>query len=270
VAPVIRRLEGRVVVVTGAATGIGRACAFAYAAEGAAVVVGDIDTVEAERTVALLGEAGGTAAFVRTDVASSTDCEALVASTFERFGRLDVVHANAGIELPKNVWDTTDEDWNRVLGVNLSGVFYVCRAAMTRWRDLGRGGVLTITASPHAFMTGKDIAAYAASKGGAVALMRALALEGAAHGIRANALLPGAIDTPMLHREISLASDPEATYRQFAQSMPLGRMGRPEDVAPVAVFLASADAAFVTGACYAADGGIMAALNAGPILAYTE
>jgi NAD(P)-dependent dehydrogenase (short-subunit alcohol dehydrogenase family) len=263
----LTRLDGRVVVVTGAATGIGRACAIAYAAAGARVVVGDVAEEEAARTVEL---AGGEAVFVRTDVASSPDCEALVAAALEHFGGLDVVHANAGIELPKNVWDTTDEDWNRVLAVNLSGVFWVCRAAMTWWRELGRGGVLTITASPHAFMTGKDIAAYAASKGGCVALMRALALEGAEHRIRANAILPGAIDTPMLHREIALASDPEETYRQFAQSMPIGRMGRPEDIAPVAVFLATDDAAFVTGACIAADGGIMAALNSGPILAYRD
>ena len=141
---------------------------------------------------------------------------------------------------------------------------------MTRWRDGGQAGVVTITASPHAFATGRAIVAYAASKGGAVALMRALALEGAEHGIRVNAILPGAIDTPMLHREISLTPDPEATYRQLAQAMPLGRMGKPEDIAPVAVFLASDDAAFVTGACVAADGGALAALNNGPILSYTE
>src|SRR5438132_8315873 len=229
----MRRLEGRVAVVTGAATGIGRACALAYAAEGASVVVGDVDAAEAARTVERIGEAG---VFVRTDVASSADCEALVEAALASFGRLDVVHANAGTELCKSVWDTTDADWNRVLAINLSGVFYVCRAAMMRWRERRQGGVLTITASPHAFATGKDTAAYAASKGGAVALMRALALEGAEHGIRANALLPGAIDTPMLHRELAFAADPDAAYRRFAESAPLGRMGRPEDIAPVAVF----------------------------------
>jgi NAD(P)-dependent dehydrogenase (short-subunit alcohol dehydrogenase family) len=119
-------------------------------------------------------------------------------------------------------------------------------------------------------MTSREIAAYAASKGGMVALMRALALEGAPHGIRVNALLPGAIDTPMLHREAAFSRDPSEQLRRFAEAHPISRLGQPDDVAKVAVFLASDDAAFVTGTCIAVDGGLMAALNSGPSISYTN
>jgi NAD(P)-dependent dehydrogenase (short-subunit alcohol dehydrogenase family) len=263
------RLEGKVVAITGGATGIGRACALAYAKEGAAVVVGDVDVAEGQATVAAIEAAGGRAAFWETDVADSAACAALVSEALERFGALDVMHANAGIELCKSLVDTTDEDWARVIGVNQSGVFYACRAAMRHMRNHG-GGAILITSSPHAFATALEIGAYASSKGGIVALMRAVALEGAADGIRANALLPGAINTPMLEREAAVAGDPAKQFAHFAEIHPLGRMGQPEDMAPVAVFLVSDDAAFVTGTCVAADGGLMAALNNGPALSYTD
>jgi NAD(P)-dependent dehydrogenase (short-subunit alcohol dehydrogenase family) len=263
------RLEGKVVAITGAATGIGRACAIAYAAEGAAVVVGDVDLAEAEITVTTVTDAGGRAVFVETDVADSAACAALVRGAVDEFGRLDVMHANAGIELCKTIVDTTDDDWARVIAVNQSGVFYCCREAMRHMRAAG-GGTITITASPHAFATGREIAAYASSKGGIVALMRAVAIEGGVDGIRANAILPGAIDTPMLEREVGAAGDPREQYEHFGKIAPLGRMGQPDDIAPAAVFLASDDARFITGSCLAADGGLMAALNNGPALSYLD
>jgi meso-butanediol dehydrogenase / (S,S)-butanediol dehydrogenase / diacetyl reductase len=263
------RLEGKVAAITGAATGIGRACALAYAAEGAAVVVGDVNVEDGRATVAAIEQAGGRAAFVQADVASSEACAAVVREAVERFGGLDVMHANAGIELCKSVLDTSDEEWQRVIDVNQSGVFYCCREAMRHMRENG-GGSIVITASPHAFATAREIAAYASSKGGIVALMRAVALEGAPMGIRANAILPGAIQTPMIDREVAFASDPEEQLRRFAEAHPLGRMGQPEDMAPVAVFLASDDAGFVTGASIAAEGGLMAALNSGSGVSYTD
>jgi NAD(P)-dependent dehydrogenase (short-subunit alcohol dehydrogenase family) len=263
------RLEGKVAAITGAATGIGRACALAYAAEGAAVVVADIDVEQGRATAAAIEDAGGRSAFVEADVASSAACRAIVDEAVTRFGGLNVMHANAGIELCKTILDTTDEDWNRVIAVNQSGVFYCCREAMRHMRDNG-GGSIVITASPHAFATAREIAAYASSKGGIVALMRAVALEGAPAGIRANAILPGAIRTPMIDREVAFSSDPEDQLRRFAEAHPLGRMGEPEDIAPVAVFLAGDESAFVTGASFAAEGGLMAALNSGSGLSYTD
>jgi NAD(P)-dependent dehydrogenase (short-subunit alcohol dehydrogenase family) len=263
------RLENQVVAVTGAAMGIGRACALAYAAEGAVVVVADVSVEAGRATVADIRAAGGRGVFVEADVSSSADCAGIVRTAVEEFGRLDVMHANAGIELCKSIIDTTDEEWQRVIAVNQSGVFYCCREAMRemRWRG---GGRIVITASPHAFATAREIAAYASSKGGIVALMRAIALEGAPLGIRANAILPGAVQTPMIDREVAFSSDPAQQLQRFAEAHPLGRMGRPEDIAPVAVFLASDDSAFVTGTCVAAEGGLMAALNSGAGVSYTD
>lgn len=264
-----QRLAGRVIAITGGAAGIGRGCALAYGAAGAKLVLGDIDAAAGEATAAEIRAAGSEARFVPCDVSRRADCDALVAAAVAAHGGVDVLHANAGIELCKSVWDTTDADWDRIMAINLSGSFWAARAAMTVMRDSGRGGVITFTASPHAFLTSREIAAYAATKGGQVALMRAIALEGAAFGIRANALLPGATETPMLHRESQAGPDPAALLRSFAQSQAMGRLGTPEDLGKAAVFLASEEAGFVTGTCLAVDGGLMAAINSGPIISYT-
>ena len=262
-------LAGRVAVVTGAAMGIGAACAAAYAAQGARVMIADIDAAAGAATAAAIATAGGQAQFRYLDVADSSGCAALVDWTVASFGAIDIMHANAGIELCRSVWDTTDAEWDRVIGVNLSGSFYCARAAMQAMRAAGRPGAVLLTASPHAFMTSREIAAYAASKGGQVALMRALALEGAPFGIRVNAILPGAIETPMLHREAASTNDPAALLATFAAAQPMGRLGQPEDVAKAAAFLVSDAASFVTGTCLAADGGLMAAINSGPAISYT-
>jgi NAD(P)-dependent dehydrogenase (short-subunit alcohol dehydrogenase family) len=263
------RLERLVAVVTGAGSGIGRAVAQAYATEGASVVLGDVDAAAGRAVEASIAARGGSARFVRCDVASSDGCRALVEAAEEGFGGLDVMHANAGIELCATICDTTDEDWRRVLDVNLGGAFYCCREAMRSLRRRRRPGVVTFTASPHAFLTAREIAAYAASKGGMVALMRAAALEGAEDGIRVNAIVPGAVRTPMIEREAAESSHPAAQLARFAAMQPLGRMGEPDEVARVAVFLASDEAAFVTGACYAVDGGLTAVLSSGPSTSYT-
>ncbi|MDR3534404.1 MAG: SDR family NAD(P)-dependent oxidoreductase [Rhodopila sp.] len=263
-----QRLDGRVAVVTGGATGIGQACARAFAAAGASVMVGDIDDEGGARTVAEIVATGGTARFMPADMGQAADCAALVGAAEDAFGGIDILHANAGMELCRSIWDTTEEEWDHVMAVNLGGTFHCARAAMRSMRARGRPGVILITASPHAFMTSREIAAYAASKGGQVALMRAIALEGAPYGIRANALLPGAIDTPMLHREAAFAHDPAVMLRRFAEAHPMNRLGRAADIAQVAVFLASDDAGFVTGTCVAVDGGLMATLSAGPAVSY--
>lgn len=247
--------------------GIGRACALAYAREGAAVVVVDVAQPEGEATV---GEIGGRAEFVRADVASPEECRSAVDRAIELFGRLDVMHANAGIELCKSILETSDEDWQRVISVNLSGVFYCCREALRAMRAAGTGGSILVTGSPLALATGRDIAAYTASKGGVVSFVRALALEAAEFGVRANGLIPGTTETPMIEREVAAATDPELMLKRWADSVPLGRLAQPEDIAEGAVFLASDEARFITGTCLAVDGGQLAAFNTGPVYGYTD
>lgn len=264
-----RFLDGRVAVVTGAAHGIGAACARVYAEAGATVVVSDVDAAGGEATAAAICEAGGAAGFVACNVSQASACAALVRQAMGEHGRIDILHANAGIELCRSIWDTTDEEWDQILAINLSGSFWCARDAMRAMRAAGRGGVVTLTASPHAFLTSREIAAYAATKAGQVGLMRAMALEGAPYGIRVNAVLPGATDTPMLHREAESSGDPAALLATFAAAQPMGRLVRPEEVARVAAFLASDAASGVTGSCVAADGGLMAAINAGAGISYT-
>jgi NAD(P)-dependent dehydrogenase (short-subunit alcohol dehydrogenase family) len=264
------RLENKVCVVTGGAMGIGRACAAAYAREGAAVLVVDLADDEGQATVRELVALGGRAEFVRADVASPQECRSTVDRALEVFGRLDVMHANAGIELCKSVLDTSDAEWERVISVNLSGVFYCCREALRTMRTQKTPGSILVTASPLALATGRDIAAYTASKGGVVAFVRALALEAAEFGVRANALLPGTTETPMIRREVAAATDPELMLKRWADSVPLGRLAQPEDIAEGAVFLVSDAARFVTGTCLAVDGGQLAAVNTGPVHGYTD
>ena len=263
------RFDGRVAIVTGAATGIGAAAARAFAREGAHVVVLDVDVAEGEATAAAIADAGGIARFRRVDVTDEEAIRSAVGETVGEQGRLDVMHANAGIEWTKKVVDTSREEWQRVIDVNLTGVYLACRYALLHMARQG-SGALVLTSSPHAINTVPDAGAYAASKGGVLALTRSLALEGAPYGVRANALLPGAVDTPMLRREARASRDPDAQLERWAAIHPLNRLGRPEEIAEAALFLASDAASFVTGTALAVDGGLLAAQPSGPPISYSE
>jgi NAD(P)-dependent dehydrogenase (short-subunit alcohol dehydrogenase family) len=262
------RFTDRVVIVTGGATGIGAATARAFAREGARVVIFDVASREGEATAAAIEQAGGTADFREGDVTDEDAVRSAIDEAVARYGRLDVAHANAGIEWTKKVVDTSREEWQRVIDVNLTGIYLACRHALRQMVAQGSGS-LVLTSSPHAINTVPDAGAYAASKGGVLALTRSLALEGAPHGVRANALLPGAIDTPMLHREAQAGPDPERQLERWAAIHPLNRLGRPEEIAEAALFLASDAASFVTGTALAVDGGLLAAQPGGPPVSYT-
>jgi NAD(P)-dependent dehydrogenase (short-subunit alcohol dehydrogenase family) len=247
-------LKGKVALVTGAGSGIGRACAEAYARAGARVVVSDRDAAGGEETVRRLEEAGGEALFVAADVADPAACAGLVARTLERFGRLDCACNNAGIGGEQNpTADYSDEGWQQVIDVNLSGVFYCLKheiAAMLA----GGGGAIVNMASILGQVGFATAPAYVAAKHGVLGLTKTAALEYAAQGIRVNAVGPAFIHTPMI---AAFEEDPEK--RQMLLSLhPIGRLGNPEEVAAAVLRLSSEAASFVTGAYLPVDGGYLA------------
>jgi NAD(P)-dependent dehydrogenase (short-subunit alcohol dehydrogenase family) len=252
-------LEGKSGLVTGGASGIGRACAVRFAREGAAVVVADLPGAAdgAQETIAAIAADGGRAEFFACDVSRSDDNEALVAFVVQRYGRLDFAHNNAGIGVHRPLHETSDEDFDRVIAVNLRGTFlgmkHQIRAMLTN--DMPNRGAIVNTSSNAGLLAVTMLSAYAASKHGILGLTKNGAVEYADEGIRVNAVCPGPIDTPMLAAEFATWSDPHEARRSELATIPLNRLGAPADIAAIVSFLASDAAAFVTGAAWSADGG---------------
>ena len=246
------RLEGKVAVVTGAARGIGAACARRFAAEGAVVVIGDILEEQGEATAQSIREAGGAAAFVACDTGDGPQARALIAETVSRHGRIDVLVNNAGIFTIADFLDVTEEEFDRVLRVNLRGYFLVGQAAAREMAAAGSGSIVNMS-SVNGVMAIESIAAYVVSKGGVNQLTSVMSLALAPKGIRVNAIGPGTILTELSG---SLLTD-EAARRRVLSRTPMGRVGQPEEIAGIAVFLASDDSSYVTGQVIYADGGRM-------------
>ncbi|MDP9343940.1 MAG: glucose 1-dehydrogenase [Actinomycetota bacterium] len=251
------RLEGKVALVTGAASGMGKVAAQLFAAEGARVVVSDVADEAGEATVAEIAGDGGEAAYVHADVSRSAEAEAMVAFAMERFGHLDVLYNNAGIFHPQDdsVVNTPEEVWNLTIDVNLKGVFLGCRYGIPAMLASGGGSIINVASFVALMGAAAPQIAYTASKGGVLAMTREIAVEFARQGIRANALCPGPIETPLL---ADLLADPERRNRRLVH-IPIGRFGRAEEVARAALFLASDDSSLMTGAALVVDGGITAA-----------
>uniref|UniRef100_A0A7C5VW07 SDR family oxidoreductase n=1 Tax=Thermomicrobium roseum TaxID=500 RepID=A0A7C5VW07_THERO len=251
------RLAGKVCIITGAGSGIGRESALLFAQEGAKVVVADINVAGGEETVRLIREAGGEALFVRTDVTKAAEVEALVRTAEETYGKLDVMFNNAGIfpDEDGSVVDTPEEVWDRVMAVNLKGVFLGCKYAIPAMLRAGGGSIIN-TASFVAIMgAAVPQIAYTASKGGVLAMTREIAIEFARKNIRANALCPGPVDTPLLQ---SILADPAKRQRRLVH-IPMGRFAQAREIAQAALFLASDESSYVTATAFLVDGGITAA-----------
>lgn len=253
----MRGLDGAVAVVTGASSGIGRASAERFAAEGASVVVADVDEAGGTETVERIEDDGGEATFVEVDVSDPDSVQAMVDATVERYGSLDVAHNNAGILTDfVPVTEIEESDWDTLIDVNLKGVWACLKAEIPAMLE-SNGGAVVNTTSEEGLVGGPARGSYVASKHGVVGLTRTAALEFADAGLRVNAVAPGPIDTGMSPDSMD-AEDLEGMREAVREEIPLGRFGEPEEVAGATAYLCSEDASFVTGHTLVVDGGHIA------------
>lgn len=250
------RLKGKVAIITGAGSGLGRAAALLFAREDAKVVVAANKERDGEQTVKSIKEAGGDAVLVRVDVTNSPDVEKAVKAAVARYGKLDIMFNNAGTPGPgKLIADITEEEWNKVISVNLTGVFLGTKYAIPEMLK-GGGGVIINTSSVAAVSPRRYAGAYATAKAAVIQLTRTTALEYARNNIRANCILPGPIDTPFFSKVAGGDPDKIALFKEKVRSeVPFGRFAQPEEIAQAALFLASDEASYITGAALPVDGG---------------
>lgn len=239
------KLKNKVAIITGAASGIGRACAILFAREGAKVVIADIDE---KHGIEVTKQTGGI--FIKSDVANPRELRNLIDETVKQFGRVDIMFNNAGVYWPATLENTTDEQISKTVDINLKAVLYGSKYAISQMLKQG-GGVILSTASSLGIVAEPESVVYCATKAGIINMTKALALENARRNIRVNCICPGPIDTPLLKNAFTKPGEEEA-YREYN---PIGRFGTPEEVAKVSLFLVSDDASYVTGAAWTVDGG---------------
>jgi len=251
------RLEGKVALITGAGSGMGRAASEIFAREGARIVVADYVEDSGTATVDAVRSEGGEATFVRADVSKAADCETMVRHALDTYGGLHVLYNNAGVfpDDDGGVLDTPESTWERVMEINLKGVWLGCRAGIPAMVESGGGSIINVASFVALVGAATAQIAYTSSKGGVLAMTREIAVEWARKGIRANALCPGPVNTPLLEE---LLSDPARRERRLVH-IPMGRLAMADELAKAALFLASDDSSYMTGASLVVDGGITAA-----------
>lgn len=251
------RFQGKVAVVTGAATGIGGATAVAFGQEGADVVLTDVNAAALDERLGEIEAAGGAGIALVADVTKAEDAKRAVSEAAAAFGGVDYLVASAGIQTYGTVVDTDEDTWERTLAVNAKGVYLAAKYCIPEMVKRGGGAIVTV-ASVQGLFSQPNVAAYAASKGAVIAMTRTMAIDHAGDNIRANSLCPGSVDTPMLRASAKLFSpdEPESALEEWGGLHTLGRIAKPEEMAKVALFLCSDDASFVTGAAIVADGGL--------------
>ena len=250
----MERLEGKRAIVTGGGAGIGEAIAIRLSSEGARVALADLDEQAAQRVA---GEVEGKTLVRRTDVTSSDEVEALVQGVVEEWGGLDVMVNNAGIGVAGTTPETSEEDWERLMAVNLKGTFLGMKYAIPAMRDSGGGSIINIS-SVAALVGIPDRAAYSATKGGIMALTKAAAIDHVSEGVRVNCIAPGTVDTPWIGRITAGYDDPEEARARMEARQPHGRFVTPEEIAAMAAYLAADESASCIGTCMVVDGGVTA------------
>ncbi len=244
------RLKGKVAIVTGGGSGIGRATAQRFAKEGAEVVVADFRVDSGHETVQAIRAAAGEACFVQVDVSDLNQIQQMVEATLSEYGGVDILFNAAGVLALGTALDTDEKTWSRVLSINLTGTFLCCKAVLPHMISRGGGSIINVSSSTGAHDAKGNTVAYVASKGGVTLLTKAMAIDHARANVRVNAIAPGPTDTPMLRAVLA----PEQIDK-FAATFPMGRLGRPEELANAALFLASDESSFVTGSIFPVDGG---------------
>jgi NAD(P)-dependent dehydrogenase (short-subunit alcohol dehydrogenase family) len=251
------QVSGKVAVVTGGASGIGRATALLLAREGATVVVADLKTADGERVVAEIKQSGGKALFERADVSRGEDCFRLVKTAIQAFGRIDILFNNAGIIRRANIVDLPEEDWDLVMAVNVKSIYLLSRQVIPYMQKSG-GGTIINTASGWGLSGGAKAAVYCASKGAVVLLTKAMAIDHGPQNIRVNCICPGDTDTEMLRDEARQLEEDSGHFLTESAKRPLGRVGTAEEIAQAVLYLASDASSFVTGTALVIDGGGLA------------